>query len=52
MYDAAEGPVLEFWGGHLMRNPRLTYANLENLLIKEYADEGTTVEAEEPHESH
>lgn len=28
-----------------MRNPRLTYDNLENLLIKEYAHEGTTVEA-------
>lgn len=45
VYDEAEGPVSEFIGGHLARDPQLTWTELEGLLVGEYADEGTAVEA-------
>lgn len=40
-YDAAEWPVSEFEWGYLARDPILTWADLENLQMKEYADERT-----------
>lgn len=40
VYDAAEGPVSEFVGGCSYRDP-----GLEKLVIKEYADDGTAIEA-------
>lgn len=43
-YDGAEGPIPEFIGCHLVRNPGLMWADLENLLINEYVDEGTAIE--------
>lgn len=44
-YDAAEGPVSKFIGSHLERDPGLAWAELENLLIKEYVDEGMATDA-------
>lgn len=44
-YDASKGPVSELIGGHLAIDPLLTWADLENLMITEYANEGTTIES-------
>lgn len=45
VHDAAKGQVSELIGGHLARNPQLTWTELEGLLVGKYADEGTAVKA-------
>lgn len=44
-FNAAVGTVSDFIGDHLVRGPHLTWKVLEELLIGEYADEGTAIEA-------
>lgn len=44
-YDQAEGLVSEFMGGPPKRDPGLAWTDLENLLIKEYADDEIAIEA-------
>lgn len=41
-YNAVDGNVSEFIKGRLMGDPQLTCADLEGLLINEYADENRT----------
>lgn len=44
-FNAAEGPVSKFIGNHLVRDPQLTWKELEELLVEEYANEETAIEA-------
>lgn len=44
-YNAAEGGVSEFIYNYLMGDAELTWAELEDLLIREFADEATAIEA-------
>lgn len=44
-FNAAEGPVSKFIGNHLARDPQLTWKELEELLVEEYAKEKTAIVA-------
>lgn len=44
VFNAAVGTVLDFIGDHLVRDPCVTWKELEELQIGEYADEGTATE--------
>lgn len=44
-FNAAEEPVSKFIGNHLVRDSQLTWKELEELLVEEYANEETAIEA-------